>query len=63
MGISGKWLKTLVGLRKSENSHNLTKYENVGKSAFNFFTYNLVFAGMFITTINRKMHASQCDFS
>ncbi|KAM0943606.1 putative IQ motif, EF-hand binding protein [Dioscorea sansibarensis] len=28
MGISGKWLKTLVGLRKSENSHNLAKYEN-----------------------------------
>ncbi|XP_039129875.1 protein IQ-DOMAIN 1-like [Dioscorea cayenensis subsp. rotundata] len=28
MGISGKWLKTLVGLRKSEKSHDLAKYEN-----------------------------------
>lgn len=57
MGISGKWLKTLVGLRKSEKSHDLAKYENVGKSAFNFFTFNLVFSGMFVTTLVRKcMH-------
>ncbi|KAH7675304.1 IQ motif EF-hand binding site domain-containing protein [Dioscorea alata] len=32
MGISGKWLKTLVGLRKSEKSHNLAKYENARRA-------------------------------
>ncbi|KAJ0966337.1 hypothetical protein J5N97_027475 [Dioscorea zingiberensis] len=28
MGISGKWLKALIGLKKSGNSQNLAKYEN-----------------------------------
>lgn len=36
MGISGKWLRTLVGLRKSEKSQNSGKDENVGKIAIAF---------------------------
>ncbi|KAM0951983.1 putative IQ motif, EF-hand binding protein [Dioscorea sansibarensis] len=33
MGISGKWLRTLVGLRKSEKSQNSEKDENKGDAA------------------------------
>jgi hypothetical protein len=35
MGVSGKWFKALVGLKKSEKSQSLDKDENVG---FLFFT-------------------------
>jgi hypothetical protein len=29
MGVSGKWFKALVGLKKSEKSQSLDKEENV----------------------------------
>ena len=32
MGVTGKWFKTLVGLRKSEKSKALEKDENVSNS-------------------------------
>lgn len=40
MGVSGKWIKALVGLKKSERSKSSEKDENVGanlKTLFNSF--------------------------
>jgi hypothetical protein len=41
MGVSGKWFKALVGLKKSEKSQSLDKEENV--SLFIYFYYYAVF--------------------
>jgi hypothetical protein len=46
MGVSGKWFKALVGLKKSEKSQSLDKDENVG---FLFFT---VFFFIIISSLN-----------
>lgn len=37
MGVSGKWIKALVGLRKSEKSQSSEKDENVGTFFFLFY--------------------------
>lgn len=34
MGVSGKWIRALVGLKKSEKSHSSEKEENVGNIFF-----------------------------
>lgn len=34
MGVSGKWIKALVGLKKSEKSHSSVKDENVSTNSF-----------------------------
>ena len=52
MGVSGKWFKALVGLKKSEKSQSLDKDENVGFLFFTFFFFiisslNLIYAFFF----------------
>lgn len=38
MGVSGKWIKALVGLKKSEKSPSSEKDENVGIIIFSSFS-------------------------
>ena len=37
MGVSGKWIRALVGLKKPEKSQSSEKNENVGIISVNFF--------------------------
>lgn len=43
MGVSGKWIRALVGLKKQEKSHSAEKDENVGNL---FFFYVISFLHM-----------------
>ncbi|PPD74459.1 hypothetical protein GOBAR_DD28607 [Gossypium barbadense] len=42
MGVSGKWIKALVGLKKSEKSQSSEKVENVSLNVAVFFGFMLV---------------------
>ena len=44
MGVTGKWIKALVGIKKSEKSESSVKEENVGIISFSqhFFFYLLI---------------------
>lgn len=54
MGVSGKWIKALVGLKKSERSKSSEKDENVGAHLiilFNAFACSMIYIDSVSTSL------------